>query len=259
VKFKDYYKILGVERMASEEKIKRAYRKLARKYHPDVSKEPDAAERMKEVNEAYEVLRDPEKRATYDRLGSGFQAGQEFHPPPDWEAGFEFRGSPFAGAFGSDFSDFFTTLFGRGARARGAGVFRARGEDHHAQVPIDLEDAFHGATRTLTLRAPKLDDEQGQLVTHERTLQVQIPKGVREGQIIRLAGQGAPGLGGGSAGDLYLEVRFKPHPLYRADGPDLYLTLPLAALGGSARRHGQGADAGRGGGGQGPARITKRA
>lgn len=227
MEFKDYYKILGVERTASDGEIKRAYRKLARKYHPDVSKEPDAAERMKEVNEAYEVLKDPEKRATYERLGSGFQAGQEFHPPPGWDAGFEFRGAPFGESFGADFSDFFTSLFGGGAGARRAGAFRVHGEDHHAKVLIDLEDAFRGASRTVTLRAPELD-EHGQLVTHERTLQVQIPKSVREGQLIRLAGQGSPSVGGSPAGDLYLEIHFKPHPLYRVDGRDLYLTLPLA-------------------------------
>ncbi|MGH8472406.1 MAG: DnaJ domain-containing protein, partial [Gammaproteobacteria bacterium] len=176
MEFKDYYKILGLERTASDDEIKRAYRKLARKYHPDVSKEPDAAERMKEVNEAHEVLKDPQKRAAYERLGSGFQAGQEFHPPPDWDAGCEFRGAPLGGAFGADFSDFFTTLFGGGAGARRSDAFRARGEDRHAKVLIDLDDAFRGASRTVTLRAPELD-EQGRLVTHERTLQVQIPKG----------------------------------------------------------------------------------
>ncbi len=227
MEFKDYYKILGLERTASDGEIKRAYRKLARKYHPDVSKEPDAAERMKEVNEAHEVLKDPQKRAAYERLGSGFQADQEFHPPPDWDAGFEFRGASFGEAFGADFSDFFTTLFGGGAGARRSDAFRARGEDHHAEVLIDLEDAFCGASRTVTLRPPEVD-KQGQLVTRERTLQVQIPKGVREGQLIRLAGQGSPGPEASPAGDLYLEIHFKPHLLYRVDGRDLYLTLPLA-------------------------------
>jgi curved DNA-binding protein len=226
MEFKDYYQILGVERDATEEQLKRAYRKLARKYHPDVSKEPGAERRMKEINEAYEVLRDPERRAAYDQLGSRYRAGQEFSPPPDWDAGFEFRGAP-PGAGAADFSDFFSSLFGDAFRRRGAGGFRARGEDHHAKVAIDIEDAFNGATRAVTLRAPELD-AQGRLTMKERTLNVRIPRGVREGQHIRLAGQGAPGVGGGAAGDLYLEVRFNPHPLYRAEGRDIYLDLPLA-------------------------------
>ncbi|QXP91025.1 DnaJ C-terminal domain-containing protein [Methylococcus capsulatus] len=223
MEFKDYYKILEVERSATEDEIKKAYRKLARKYHPDISKEKGAEARMKEINEAYEVLRDPEKRAAYDRLGAGYRSGQEFRPPPDWDAGFEFARGPFG--HGADFSDFFNTLFGGFGRRSGA--FRARGEDHHAKVFIDLDDAFRGVSRTLSLRVPQLD-EQGRLVMRERTLQVQIPKGIREGQLIRLAGQGAPGLGGGPQGDLYLEVHFKPHPFYRVDGRDLYLTLPVA-------------------------------
>lgn len=226
MEFKDYYKILGVERGVTGPELKRAYRKLARKFHPDVSKEPDAEKRMKEVNEAYEVLGDPEKRAAYDQLGSRYQAGQDFRPPPDWDAGFEFsRG--FSGSEGADFSDFFASLFGGAARRRGAGGFRSRGEDHHAKVLIDIEDAFQGATRAITLRAPQVDG-QGRVTTQERTLKVQIPKGVREGQHIRLAGQGAPGIGGGPGGDLFLEVHFNPHPLYRADGRDLYMDLPLA-------------------------------
>jgi curved DNA-binding protein len=226
VEFKDYYKTLGVERAATEDELKRAYRKLARKYHPDVSKEPDAEARMKEVNEAYEVLRDPEKRAAYDQLGSRYAAGQDFRPPPDWDAGFEFsRG--FSDGEAAEFSDFFSSLFGGAGRGRGGPSFRARGEDHHAKIVIDLEDAFQGATRMISLRVPQLDDK-GRLTVGEHSLNVQIPKGIREGQHIRLAGQGAPGMGGGPRGDLYLEVRFKPHALYRADGRDLYLTLPVA-------------------------------
>lgn len=234
MEFKDYYKILGVERSATEDEIKKAYRKLARKYHPDISKEKDAEARMKDINEAYEVLKDPEKRAAYDQLGAHYRGGQEFRPPPDWGTGFEFSHGPFAGA---DFSDFFNSLFGGfGCTARGG--FRARGEDHHARILVDLEDAFHGATRMLTLRVPQFDP-QGRLVTGERTLQVHIPKGIREGQVIRLAGQGAPGVGGGPAGDLYLEVHFNPHPIYRVDGRDLYVTLPVtpweAALGATVK------------------------
>lgn len=233
MQYKDYYKVMGVERNATQDEIKRAYRKLARKYHPDVSKEPDAEKHFKEVGEAYEVLKDPEKRAAYDQLGANWKAGQEFRPPPDWDAGFEFRGGGFTPGDASAFSDFFESLFGRGMGAGFAGDqrarshFRAQGEDHHAKVLIDLEDAFHGATRTITLRAPELDS-QGHVMTHERTLNVHIPKGIKQGQQIRLAGQGSPGLGGGSAGDLYLEVEFRHHPFYRVEGRDLYLELPVA-------------------------------
>jgi curved DNA-binding protein len=233
MQYKDYYKIMGVKKDATQDEIKRAYRKLARKYHPDVSKEPDAEKKFKEVGEAYEVLKDPEKRAAYDQLGSNWKAGEEFRPPPDWDAGFEFRGGGYTPGDASAFSDFFESLFGRGfgggfTGARGTGAqFRAQGEDHHAKVLIDLEDAFHGATRTITLHAPEVDT-QGHVVTHERTLNVHIPKGVKPGQQIRLAGQGSPGFGGGGAGDLYLEVEFKPHPFYRVEGRDLYLDLPVA-------------------------------
>jgi curved DNA-binding protein len=228
VEFKDYYQTLGVARDASAEDIKKAFRKLARKYHPDVSKEPNAEARMKEVNEAFAVLSDPEKRAAYDQLGQRYHAGQEFHAPPDWDAGFEFSGRGFPGAETADFSDFFSELFGRmgGARA-GGGHFHARGEDHHAKVMLDLEDAYHGANRTLTLRVPRMD-ASGRTVLAEHALNVRIPKGVREGQLIRLAGQGQPGMGGGQSGDLYLEVHFNPHSRYRAEGRDVYATLPLA-------------------------------
>jgi len=226
MEFKDYYQIMGVSRDASQDEIKRAYRKLARKYHPDVSKEPDPEVRFKEVGEAYEVLKDPKKRAAYDQLGSNWKPGQDFRPPPDWNTGFEFSGG-FGGDGAADFSDFFSSLFGGAPRQRGAGSHRARGEDHHARILIDLEDAFSGAARALTLRAPQLDS-QGRMVVTSRTLNVSIPKGIRAGQHIRLAGQGTPGMGGGTAGDLFLEVDFKPHSLYRVDDRDLYLDLPLA-------------------------------
>ena len=225
MEFKDYYGIMGVARDTTQDEIKRAYRKLARKFHPDVSKEPDAEARFKALGEAYEVLKDPEKRAAYDQLGANWKAGQEFRPPPDWDAGFEFSGGY---RDGGAFSDFFESLFGRaGARQAGGPGFRARGEDHHARILIDLEDAFHGATRTITLHAPQLDG-QGHVRTRVRTLNVRIPRGIRQGQHIRLTGQGTPGFGGGVAGDLYLDVEFKPHRLYRVDGRDLYLDLPLA-------------------------------
>ena len=234
MKFKDYYETLGVVRTATADDIKKAFRKLARKYHPDVSKEADAEARMKDVNEAYAVLSDTEKRAAYDQLGANYQSGQDFRPPPDWDAGFEFSGHQFSPHEAAQFSDFFSELFGgmaggqgrRSFHARG-GDFRAQGEGHHARILLDIEDAFHGATRQVSLRAPRVD-AQGRVALDTRTLNVRIPKGVREGQVIRLAGQGAPGLGGGTAGDLMLEVSFKPHPRLRAEGRDLHLALPVA-------------------------------
>jgi curved DNA-binding protein len=258
MEFKDYYKVMGVGRDASQDDIKRAYRKLARKYHPDVSKEADAEARFKEIGEAYAVLRDPEKRASYDELGANWKSGQDFRPPPNWDAGFEFRGGPTgagggfeagAGPGAGEFSDFFETLFGRGGfraegrgRAQGGsggpGGFRARGEDHHAKVAVSIEDAYQGATRTITLREPQLDDS-GHVALRERSLRVNIPKGVREGQRIRLTGQGSPGIGDAPAGDLYLEIAFEPHPLYSVEGRDVYLDLPVtpweAALGGKVK------------------------
>ncbi|MCP5277372.1 MAG: DnaJ domain-containing protein [Thiobacillus sp.] len=239
MQFKDYYETLGVPRDATAEDIKKAFRKLARKYHPDVSKEKDADARMKDVNEAYAVLSDTEKRAAYDQLGQGYRPGQDFRPPPDWDAGFEFSGhgySPhgFSSSEAADFSDFFSELFGRmgGAGFHAQGThhgtqFRAQGEDHHAKVLLDVEDAFTGATRQLGLRVPQVD-AQGRVTLSTRTLNVKIPKGVRAGQVIRLAGQGAPGMGGGPAGDLLLEVQFNPHSRFRVEGRDLHLTLPVA-------------------------------
>ncbi len=227
MKFKDYYEILGVKRTATPDEIKAAYRKLARKYHPDVSKEPNAETRFKELGEAHEVLKDPEKRALYDQMGSQWKAGQDFKPAPGWDAGFEFRGGG-ASDFG-DPSDFFEALFGR--RPRGSGARRpnvhAEGEDHHAKIMIDLEDAYRGAHRTVSLRMPSYD-AQGQMVAHERKLEVNIPKGIRAGQHLRLSGQGGPGIGTGRAGDLYLEVAFNPHPLFRVDDRDVYVDLRLA-------------------------------
>ena len=236
--FKDYYTIMGVDKGASQDEIKRAYRRLARKYHPDVSKEADAEARFKEVGEAYEALKDPEKRAAYDQLGANWKAGQDFRPPPDWDAGFEFSGGGFTGGDGSDYSDFFESLFGRGFRSAQAdrqhGGYNARGEDHHARVVIDLEDAYKGATRGITLQTPELDSS-GHVTTKHHTLNVKIPKGVKQGQRIRLSGQGSPGMGGAPAGDLYLEIEFKPHSIYRVSGHDVYLDLPVtpweAALG----------------------------
>ncbi len=230
MEYKDYYKIMDLKRDASQDEIKRAYRKLARKYHPDVSKEANAEERFKEIGEAYEVLKDPEKRAAYDHLGANYQAGQDFHPPPNWDSGFEFSGGGFTDAGGAGFSDFFEQLFGQqphGGYTRRSTSFNARGEDHHAKVVVDLEDAFHGATRSISLQAPALD-EHGQMRLLNRTLKVKIPKGIKEGQQIRLAGQGSPGMGQGAQGDLYLEIHFNPHSFYRAEGRDLHMQLPIA-------------------------------
>jgi len=228
MEFKDYYDIIGVKRDATQDEIKRAYRKLARKYHPDVSKEADAEARFKQVGEAYEVLKDPEKRAAYDQLGENWQAGQDFRPPPDWDQGFEFEG---AGYDDAQFSDFFESLFGQRGFSAGRGgqsrEFHARGADSHARVMIDIETAYQGGSRSLTLKHAELGAD-GRPVTRERTLNVRIPKGVRQGQHIRLAGQGGAGMGRGGAGDLFLEVQFAPHPFYHVEGKDVFLDLPVA-------------------------------
>jgi len=239
MEYRDYYKILGVTRTATADEVKKSYRRLARKFHPDVSKEPDAEARFKEVGEAYEVLRSPEKRAAYDQLGSGPRPGQDFRPPPDFGAGFEFSGAG-PGEEAGDYSDFFESLFGRAAAARGRagrrGFDPSQGEDHHAKVLLDLEASLDGGSRSLTLRVPEIDSE-GRVTARERVLNVRVPKGILPGQTIRLAGQGAPPLGGGQGGqgeskgkpgDLYIEVEFQPHPLYRVEGRDLYVDLPVA-------------------------------
>ena len=254
MEFKDYYKILGAEKSATADEIKKSFRKLARKYHPDVSKEADASQRMAELNEANAVLSDPEKRAAYDSLGRDSQAhsGRDFRPPPNWDAGFEF--SDAAGDMG-DHSEFFEQLFGHAARAHRAqgrggpfGGERAsmRGNDHHAKVELDILDAYDGADRAIALRGARLDDH-GRVVSEERHLQVKIPKGVREGQHIRLAGQGGPGSGGAPAGDLLLEVLFKPDARWRAEGRDVYQRVALAPweamLGATAKVHTPGGEA----------------
>lgn len=229
MEFKDYYARLGVERTASQDEVKRAYRKLARKYHPDVSKEPEAEARFKEIAEAYEALGDVEKRAAYDDVGKRYNAAGEFSPPPDWNQGFEFSGRGAGGPGDADHSEFFEALFGRRAgAARGRRQpGQAIGGDHHVKVQIDLQDAFRGATRNMSLRVPQLD-AQGRITLLERQLEVNIPKGIRAGQHLRLTGQGGPGFGDGPAGDLYLEIEFAPHPRWRIDGRDVYLDLPVA-------------------------------
>jgi len=232
MEFKDYYKIMGVERDASQDQIKRAYRKLARKYHPDISKEPDAEVRFKEVGEAYAVLKDPEKRVAYDQLGANWQGGQDFHPPPDWDQGFEFRGGDANHFDAEQFSDFFESLYGQAGASQGfegqsRRGFNMRGEDSHAKIVIDLEDAYNGASRTITLKQTVLSAE-GRPEIKERTLNVKIPKGIRQGQHIRLAKQGGAGMGQGGPGDLYLKIEFQPHALYHVEGGDVYLDLPVA-------------------------------
>jgi curved DNA-binding protein len=220
MKYKDYYKILGVERGASVDEIKKAYRKLARKYHPDVSKEPEAEERFKEVNEANDVLSDPEKRAAYDQLGS-YQSGQEFRPPPGWGGGF-------AGADmgGMDFGDLFAQMFGGmggmhgGHGFGGARGFRgaAKGRDVEANLSISLEEAFHGCERSLNLAAP------GQA---GRAVKVRIPAGALPGMRLRVPGKGGPSPHG-PAGDLYLNIEIAPHSLYRLEDKDIVLETPIA-------------------------------
>ncbi len=228
MQFKDYYAALGVAPEATPDEIKRAYRKLARKYHPDVSKEPDAEARFKDVAEAYEALNDAERRAAYDEVSRRWSQRAADQPPPGWDSGFEFRDHDIDADKAAQFSDFFDALFKqRSGTARRAAPLHARGDDHHAKVQIDLEDAYLGAMRTISLQAPVLDAD-GRVRMHPRQVEMRIPKGIRAGQQLRLAGQGGPGLGEGAAGDLYLEIEFKPHRLYRVDGTDVLVDLPLA-------------------------------
>lgn len=251
VPFRDYYEILGVSRDAPQEKIQAAYRKLARKYHPDINKSPDAEEKFKEIGEAYEVLKDPEKRKKYDRLGANWKAGQDFTPPPGEGIHFNFwstgSGAETGGThFGaSGFSDFFETLFGREYRRSGArrsgtagpfsGAWMQDGQDQEAKLDITLEEAFRGGIRSITLQTQEMAAD-GSVQTKSKSYEVKIPPGIRTGQKIRLSGQGKPGLGGGRPGDLYLKVNIKPHPKYRVEGKDIYYRLPItpweAALGG---------------------------
>lgn len=220
MEYKDYYKILGVSRTATPEEIKKAYRTLARKYHPDVSKEENAEEKFKEVGEAYEVLRDKDKRAQYDQFGGQFRHGQSFSPPPGWEEN--------VGGFGQgNFSSFFENMFG-GMGGMGGGRsdnFFAKGEDVSAKITISLEDAFNGANKSI--RRPAGATQTG-------TVSVKIPAGIEPGKKIRLTGQGKAGMNG-KPGDLYLEIQIAPHSLYRLEGKDVYLDLPItpweAALG----------------------------
>jgi curved DNA-binding protein len=224
VKFKDYYASLGLERGASEADIKKAYRKLAHKYHPDVSKEPGAEARFKEIAEAYQTLRDPEKRTAYDRLGK-HTPGEEFRPPPDWGPQHPGQEESFEGV---DLADLLASLAGGSSRTRRArGSMSFRGEDFELRTTITLEQAYQGALIELNLSVPEYDTE-GRMVRVPKSLKVRVPKGATDGQRLRLAGKGGRGVNGGPDGDLYLTVSLQPHRLYRADGHDLYLDLPLA-------------------------------
>ncbi len=230
MKYKDYYEVMGVGREASADEIKRAYRRLARKYHPDVSKEPNAEERFKELGEAYEVLRDPEKRAAYDDLGKRPQ-GEDFQPPPNWNFDFE---PDTSGAH----SDFFENLFGGlGARA-GRGGFRRRGFDTGVQVEITLEEAFHGGERMLSLQRVERG-EGGRPQPQTQKINVHIPAGVTEGQQLRIPARGEPGVGGEAPGDLFVQIHVAPHRWFRVEGRDVWLDLPItpweAALGATVR------------------------
>jgi curved DNA-binding protein len=224
MEYKDYYKTLGIARDAPQDEIKRAFRHLARKHHPDVSKEPEAEARFQAINEANEVLGDPEKRSAYDALGSGWQAGQEFRPPSADGGGHQ--GSDFSPEEAARFSDFFASLFGGGS-SRGGEPRSRRGQDQTARLRIRLEDAFHGATRQLQLGVSEIDLE-GRLVSRTRTLNVRLPAGLTQGQQIRLAGQGGAGGNGGAAGDLFLEINLEPHPFFRPEGRNIHVHLPVA-------------------------------
>jgi curved DNA-binding protein len=232
MKYTDYYAALGVERGASADEIKKAYRRLAQKYHPDVSKEPGAETKFKEVAEAYQTLRDPEKRAAYDALGSRPQ-GEEFRPPPDWARQHGGNGSEQFSFEDIDFADLFSRFGARGGQGGRGGM---PGQDFEVPVEISIEDAFQGTTLSLSLSMPEYD-AQGQLRRVPHTVKARIAAGAVDGQRLRLPGKGGKGFQGGRDGDLYLDISLKPHRLYRATGHDLYIDLPLspseAALGAS--------------------------
>jgi curved DNA-binding protein len=238
VKYRDYYEILGIQRSVAQDEIQRAYRKLARKYHPDVSKAANAEDKFKEINEAYEVLKDPEKRKMYDQLGPNWRSGQDFRPPPGWETQFDFgRGGAQQAEFqwggSGGFSDFFESLFGgRGfqqapGRSARKPVWHQAGADQETTIRISLEEAFHGGTKPIVLQSQVINSK-GQLERQERRLDVKIPPGILPGQRIRLTGQGEKGTGGGPRGDLYLRVEIEPHQVFELKGRDIYMDVPVA-------------------------------
>ena len=240
--FKDYYAVLGVSESASSDEIKKAYRKLARKFHPDVSKEADAENRFKDVGEAYEVLKDPEKRAEYDQLRKyGARQDGSFEPPPGWQSRSPFGAGGYTEADAGQFSDFFESIFGGGRGGAGGFGFhqqarQGRGEDVHARLALFLEEAFHGCEKQIQFEVTEINAD-GRPVRRRKTLNVKIPAGMAPGQHIRLKGQGSPGFGDGANGDLFIEVEYAPHPEFTVDGKDVILTVPVtpweAALGGS--------------------------
>ncbi|SEQ57059.1 curved DNA-binding protein [Amphritea atlantica] len=229
MEFKDYYKILGVDPDADSKAIKVAYRKLARKYHPDVSSHHDAENQFKEVSEAYEVLKDKTKRAEYDELRLYGAAQQEFRPPPGWQSSARGDGD---GYQQRDFSDFFSSIFGTegGAGARGfesRQPYSQRGQDIETDLPVFLEETLSKGSKTISYHLPHYDNE-GRVSEVKKTLNVKIPPGVVDGERIRLKGQGAPGIGNGAFGDLYLRIRLVPHPLFDVEGHNLIITVPVA-------------------------------
>ncbi len=228
MEYKDYYKALGISKTASQKEVQAAYRKLARKLHPDVNKQPDAEERFKEINEAYEVLKDTEKRKRYDTLGANWREGQNYTPPPGWEnVHFDFSdgmgGFEYQGGNAGQFSDFFEGLFGRGKARSRAGQdmqgWAMRGQDQESDIELTLEEAYHGVKKSIRLQS--MEQEGGSYVPKSKEINVNIPAGVMEGKRIRLSGQGGPGVGGGPNGDLYLKVHILPHPVFTVNGSDL--------------------------------------
>jgi curved DNA-binding protein len=242
VQYQDYYKVLGIDRKAPQSEVKKAYRKLAREYHPDINKEKSAEGKFKAITEAYEVLGDPEKRKKYDTLGSNWRAGQEFTPPPGWEnifSGFSGVGGQQGASFSfgdlGGFSDFFGMLFGNGSSFHSAGNDFAKqytrekpqaGQTHEAIVTLSLEDIYRGGKKSISLEAVETNPS-GQVQRNVRNYQITIPKGIKEGSSIRLKGQGGKGVGGSQAGDILLKIKIAPHKQFRASGYDVYSTVSI--------------------------------